>query len=96
MGGSPHFSTLASSGEDSTEETREPPITFGLNVYRRGRMQRHLLSSSIYEGDIKRAYELGVNAFLVKPSESKVTIDMCQALKHFWLQHNQPPSSLVP
>lgn len=79
------------------------PIKSGLEVLQWIRSQPSvksiiviILSSSIYEGDIKRAYELGVNAFLVKPSESKVTIDMCQALKHFWLQDNQPPSSLLP
>jgi CheY-like chemotaxis protein len=34
-----------------------------------------ILTSSIYEGDIKRAYDLGANAFLVKPSNSNVTYD---------------------
>ena len=75
------------------------PVKSGIEVLQWIRSQPSLksliviiLSSSIYEGDIKRAYELGVNAFLVKPSESKVTFDMCKALKHFWLEHNQPPS----
>src|SRR5437868_12776557 len=31
-----------------------------------------ILSSSIYEGDVRRAYELGANAFLVKPSSTKI------------------------
>ena len=50
-----------------------------------------VLSSSINEGDVRRAYELGANAFLVKPSDANVLVDMCVALKHFWLTHNQPP-----
>jgi CheY-like chemotaxis protein len=50
-----------------------------------------ILSSSIHEGDIRRAYELGANAFLVKPASTDTLADMCQALKHFWLNHNQPP-----
>jgi DNA-binding NarL/FixJ family response regulator len=53
-----------------------------------------ILSSSIYEGDIERAYELGANVFLVEPSSAKVLIDMCRAIKHFWLTHNRPP--IVP
>jgi CheY-like chemotaxis protein len=51
-----------------------------------------ILSSSIHESDIRRAYELGANAFLVKPSDSKQLADMCQALNHFWFVHNQPAS----
>jgi CheY-like chemotaxis protein len=51
-----------------------------------------ILSSSIYEGDIKRAYDAGANAFLVKHSDARVTVDMCKAIKQFWLLHNQPPA----
>jgi two-component system response regulator len=76
------------------------PIKMGLEVLEWIRSQPAfkslvviVLSSSIYEGDIKRAYELGANAFLVKPSDTHVTLDMCKAFKHFWLQHNQPPFS---
>lgn len=74
------------------------PTKMGLEVLEWIKRQPHLkciivliLSSSIYEGDIERAYELGVNAFLVKPSSSKVLTDMCKAIKHFWLMHNRPP-----
>ena len=77
------------------------PVKMGLEVLEWIRGQPALksliviiLTSSIYEGDIKRAYDLGANAFLVKPSDSAVTFDMCKALKHFWLQHNQPPLSV--
>jgi CheY-like chemotaxis protein len=50
-----------------------------------------ILSSSVHEGDVRRAYDLGANAFLVKPSSADTLTDMCQALKHFWLVHNLPP-----
>ena len=50
-----------------------------------------IFSSSIHEGDVRRAYALGANAFLLKPASTDIRADMCQALKHFWLIHNQPP-----
>jgi CheY-like chemotaxis protein len=49
-------------------------------------------SSSIHEGDVRRAYDLGANAFLVKPSSTDSLAGMCQALKDFWLTHNTPPA----
>ena len=74
------------------------PYKMGLEVLEWIRQQPTLkslivviFSSSMHEGDIRRAYELGVNAFLVKPSDTDILADMCQALKHFWLIHNQPP-----
>jgi CheY-like chemotaxis protein len=54
-----------------------------------------VLSSSINAVDVRKAYELGANAFLVKPSDAMVLVDMCQAVKHFWLIHNQPPADLA-
>jgi CheY-like chemotaxis protein len=74
------------------------PHKMGLEVLEWVRQQPELrtliviiLSSSIHEGDVRRAYDLGVNALLVKPASTKVLTDMCQALKHFWLTHNHPP-----
>ena len=54
-----------------------------------------ILSSSINESDIAQAYELGVNAYLVKPSDMDTMADMCKALKHFWLTHNKSPLELL-
>jgi CheY-like chemotaxis protein len=54
-----------------------------------------MLTSSIYDRDVQRAYELGANAFLVKPADTEVLIDMCRALKHFWLVHNTPPTKFM-
>ncbi len=75
------------------------PFRMGLEVLAWIRAQPTLrstivivLSSSIHEADVQRAYELGANAFLVKPSDTNTLVDMCQALKHFWLTYNQPPA----
>jgi two-component system response regulator len=54
-----------------------------------------ILSASINDGDIARAYELNANAFLVKPSGSNTLVDMCKALKHFWLTHNKSPMEFL-
>lgn len=51
-----------------------------------------VLSSSIDEGDLEKAYQLGANAFLVKPSDLHTLVEMCRAMKLFWLTHNQPPA----
>jgi CheY-like chemotaxis protein len=51
-----------------------------------------VLSSSIDEGDLEKAYQLGANAFLVKPSDMVTLVEMCKAMKLFWLTHNQPPA----
>jgi CheY-like chemotaxis protein len=50
-----------------------------------------ILSSSIHGEDVRRAYELGANAFLVKPSDTNVLADICRSIKHFWLTHNLLP-----
>jgi CheY-like chemotaxis protein len=78
------------------------PYIMGLEVLQWIRQQPSLktiivivLSSSIHEGDVQRAYELGVNAFLAKPSSTDGLADMCRAFKHFWLTHNQPPTTSI-
>lgn len=55
-----------------------------------------ILTSSIHEKDVQRAYDLGVNGFLVKPADTATLTDMSRALKHFWLAHNRPPAESVP
>lgn len=55
-----------------------------------------VLTSSIYEKDVQTCYDLGANAFLVKPSGMDAMKSMCQALKDFWLTHNRPPGSCAP
>jgi CheY-like chemotaxis protein len=56
-----------------------------------------ILSSSVHKGDVRDAYQSGANAFLIKPAGAETLADMCKALKHFWLVHNQPPvETLLP
>ena len=50
-----------------------------------------ILSSSAQKSDVDRSYEIGANAFLVKPSSADTLTDMARALKHFWLTHNLAP-----
>jgi CheY-like chemotaxis protein len=53
------------------------------------------LTSSNSEIDIQKAYRLGGNAYLVKPTTSDKLIAMLSDLKEFWMKHNQfPPECL--
>ena len=50
-----------------------------------------VLTSSASHEDISKAYELGANAYLVKPTDTTQLLDILQAIKHFWLTHNHAP-----
>ncbi|HET8715648.1 MAG TPA: response regulator [Holophagaceae bacterium] len=55
-----------------------------------------VLTSSREEPDLQRCYELGVNAYVVKPVEFG---DFIQAVGHlgvFWALINQPPPGSLP
>lgn len=47
-----------------------------------------ILTTSRETRDVEKAYNLGANAFLVKPPGSPQLLEMIRALKHFWLGHN--------
>lgn len=51
-----------------------------------------VLSSSAQRHDIDRAYELGANAFVVKPSGISERAELMRVIKEFWLRLNEPPS----
>jgi CheY-like chemotaxis protein len=60
------------------------------------RSQTHLktivvvaFTSSDYEGDIKRAYELGVNSYAVKPSDNDKRVQFALRLRDWWLSCNR-------
>jgi CheY-like chemotaxis protein len=56
-----------------------------------------VLTSSVNEEDIAKAYELGANAYLVKPSDTGKLLDIIQSIKLFWLTHNHaPPIQIQP
>jgi len=49
-----------------------------------------LLSSSAARRDLAAAYELGVNSYLVKPTNFDEFALMVRALVQYWLHFNQP------
>lgn len=52
-----------------------------------------MLTSSKQSVDINRAYELGVNAYLVKPVNFDGLVDLVKTLDSFWLRLNERPSA---
>jgi CheY-like chemotaxis protein len=50
-----------------------------------------VFSSSTRAEDVERAYRLGANAFLVKPSSVERRAELARAIKSFWLDFNLPP-----
>lgn len=52
-----------------------------------------VLTSSNQEPDLKRAYDLGANSYIVKPVDFEQFVDAVQQLGFYWLLLNQPPTS---
>ena len=50
-----------------------------------------ILSSSCEESDLITSYELGANAYVVKPVDFKEFMDAVELLGHFWAIVNEPP-----
>ena len=50
-----------------------------------------VLTSSNLQADIDRAYDLGANSYLVKPTGFDRLIDLTKRLESYWLQANQMP-----
>lgn len=48
-----------------------------------------VLTSSSQNGDIRRAYELGANSYLVKPVVSEALLDMVRTLNRYWIVLNR-------
>lgn len=61
----------------STEPLRSVPVV--------------MLTSSHEESDVLRSYELGVNAYVVKPVEFKQFVTAIADLGVFWAVLNEPP-----
>ena len=49
-----------------------------------------ILSSSREESDLARSWDLGVNAYVVKPVDVKQFFEAVQMLGHFWAVLNEP------
>ena len=54
-----------------------------------------MLTSSREEPDLSRAYQLGVNAYVVKPVEFKEIVGAISDLGIFWAVLNEPPPGSV-
>ena len=51
-----------------------------------------MLTSSKQPVDINRAYDLGVNAYLVKPVNFDALVEMLKVLDAFWFRANEHPT----
>src|SRR2546423_581327 len=78
------------------------PLVPGLEVLKWIREQAKLttpvivLTSSENEADIKEAYRLHANAYLVKPNEVTKLVELAKAIKDFWLTLNCFPPEPAP
>ncbi len=52
-----------------------------------------MFTSSKQPVDINRAYDLGVNAYLVKPVNFDGLVELIKTLDAFWLRMNERPAS---
>ena len=50
-----------------------------------------VFTSSAQRTDIERAYELGANGFVVKPSSTEKRAELVKALALFWFEFNEAP-----
>lgn len=51
-----------------------------------------VLTSSRESRDVRRAYELGANSFLVKPVEFDTLLEMAKTMSLYWLGMNEYPT----
>jgi CheY-like chemotaxis protein len=72
------------------------PFKSGLEVLAWIRAQPELqnlvvvvLTSSNEPSDVKRAYALGANSYLVKPPTPEQLVDMAKSFKWYWLEYNR-------
>lgn len=55
-----------------------------------------VLTSSQEEPDLMRCYELGTNAYVVKPIDFREFVDVIKQVGLFWAVVNQPPPQMLP
>ena len=100
------------SGSHATRNPGDPAVVLldlklpkvdGLEVLekvKRDESLRHIpivmLTSSREEQDLVKSYELGVNAFVVKPVEFNQFFKAIQDLGVFWALLNEPPPKVRP
>lgn len=74
------------------------PKLDGLEVLRQMRADPHLkhipvvmITSSREEQDLVKSYQLGVNAYVVKPVDFQKFVDSIKQIGFFWALINEPP-----
>ena len=79
------------------------PKVDGLEVLRQMKSDPQLklipvvvMTSSREEGDVLRSYELGVNAYVVKPVRFQEFVDAVKQVGGFWAVINEPPPERLP
>ena len=73
-------------GLEVLEKVKKAPATRQIPIV--------MLTSSREERDLVRSYELGVNAFVVKPVDFNAFFEAIQDLGMFWAILNEPPPRL--
>lgn len=73
------------SGLEVLEWIRNNPSTRSLVVI--------VLTSSNQPSDMRKAYHLGANSFVVKPGDFEQLQDFARCFKSYWLLHNRGTSS---
>jgi len=51
-----------------------------------------MLTSSFLPDDINRAYELGANSYLTKPSDLEALVELAKTIDLYWLRTNTRPA----
>jgi CheY-like chemotaxis protein len=74
-------------GLDVLAWIREQPTLEGMVVV--------VLTSSSEPSDLKEAYRLGANSYVVKPPTAGQLLDLAKAFKWYWLEFNQFEKSAV-
>lgn len=52
-----------------------------------------ILTSSNHESDIRRAYDLGANSYLVKPVGFDALVEVARTIHSYWTHINERPSA---
>jgi len=73
-------------GFEVLKELKNDPFTKWIPVV--------ILTSSPKEEDCKRCYELGANAYVVKPSSFKELVELAKTIRDFWLFFNKIPKGV--
>jgi CheY-like chemotaxis protein len=50
-----------------------------------------VLTASSLDEDIERAYRLGANSYVVKPSSRDKLVEVLKDFNNWWFKHNEPP-----